>query len=159
MGIIDTFNLVAGIASIGGAAFSLWQANKSGKAAREADSIRKQMIRQRENVEIGRLQASCSKAIKSMEKYGPASTSSQLSGISPDRDAFDVQEFILLLKDHRALFGTDSSNAADIFYEIVEPTLNLFSSSKEPNALRDNGREIIRQLLVMSSLIKMKLNE
>ena len=144
--------------SIIGAAVSIWQAIRSQSAAKEAQRIRAQMIDHREAAELSQVQASCKKAQKSMEKYGPASIAGSLNGISPEKDAGDVQEFIFFLREQRAHFGMSRPNEADQFCEILLPLLDDFAQAANTVILRDFGKQIAIHLSSISAVIKMHLD-
>jgi len=146
------------VASLGGAGISLWQAMQSRTAAEEAIRIRSQLIDHREASELTHLHALCKKAQKSMEKYGPGSVPSSLSGISPANDAADVQDFIVCLKEQRAHFGAARSNEADQYCDVLTPLLDKFAQAHSADGLRENGKQIVVHLSSISAAIKRQLD-
>lgn len=151
---LSIFNLVAGLASIGGAVFSFWQASKSESAAKLAASIKTQLITNKKNSEISGLLASCDSAIKTMQKYGPGSVPSSLIGITPSSDAQEVQNFYALIKLNRGLFDTNVPNEADLFCTKLLPDLENFSKANDESGLKKNGTKIYINLTDLSSIIK-----
>ena len=89
-----------------------------------------------------------------MNKYGPGSTPSSLKGVLVERDAADVQEFIVFLKEQRAHFGVGIPNEADQFYDALASLLDEFAQSQAPEVLRDNGKAIVLELSTFSAVIK-----
>lgn len=141
-----------------GAGISIWQAFRSKSAATEARRIRSLLIDHRETSELSIIQASCRKAQKSMEKYGPGSAAHSLNGISPENDARDVQEFILCLREQRAHFGETYPNQVDILCDVLVPLLDGFAQTYDPILLRDKGMQIVLQLSEFSAVIKLHLD-
>ena len=82
MDAMTLFTIIGTIATIAGAIISLWQAKVSQNAAKDARKIRSELIDYRKTSELAQIQATCRKAQKSMEKYGPGSTPSSLIGVS-----------------------------------------------------------------------------
>lgn len=146
------------IASLGGAGISLWQANQSQSAATESLRIKAQLVDRREASEFAQMQAACKKAQKSMEKYGHSSNLANLTGISTDKDASDVQEFIFYLREHRANFGANPSNDADQFCEMVTPLLDQFAMAKTATNMRKHGKLIVTHLSSFTAVIKKHLD-
>ncbi|MDR4493909.1 MAG: hypothetical protein R3B74_05720 [Nitrospirales bacterium] len=146
------------LASLGGAVASLWQASQARTAASEAIRIRAQLVDHRKASELASMQATCKKAQKSMEKYGPGSVPSSLWGISPNNDAADVQEFLINLKEQRAHFGTRHPNEADQFCDVLTPLLDNFAQATSPELLREYGKQIVVHLSSISAAIKKQLD-
>lgn len=150
--------IIGTFASVGGAGISIHQARKSKNAADEAKKVRAQLIDHRKTSELAQLQTVCKRAQKSMEKYGPASSPSSLAGISPQKDAEDVQEFILNLKENSSYFGFKKPNEADEFCETLSPILSEFSQSSDPRELKEVGTQVLTHLSSMTSIIKRQLD-
>jgi hypothetical protein len=146
------------LASIGGAGISIWQALRSRSAADEAKRIRSQLVDRREASELAQVQTVCKKAQRSMEKYGPASVPSSLSGVSPGKDAQDVQEFCIILREHRAHFGARQPNDADQFCEVLMPILSAFAQADGVSAMREHGGLILTHLSSFAAVIKRQLD-
>ena len=150
---------VGTLVTLGGTGVSVWQAWKSRSAAEEAKRIRSQLIDHREAAELAQVQAVCKRALKSMEKYGPASTPSSRVGISPGSDAGDVQDFIVILREHRAHFGARQPNEADAFCETLTPLLEAFAQANDNSAvLHKNGALLMTHLSSFAAVIKRQLD-
>lgn len=158
MDTMSVLSWVGMLASVGGAGVSIWQASQSRDAAKEAIRIRAQLVDHRVSSELAHVQAICKKAQKSMEKYGPGSVPSSLAGVSPKRDAEDVQEFIICLKEQRDHFGATQPNEVDQFCEVLTPLLDRFAQATSPELLRENGKQIVVHLSSISSVIKKHLD-
>lgn len=130
MDVIVVLTILGTVASIIGAIIAIHQAYKSKQSADKAESVRLQLIHQRKTSELAALDATCRKAHKSMEKYGPAATTFSLEGISQGAGAGDVQEFILLLNESAALFGP--SKSTEINSHLTKLKSNLKNSLKLP---------------------------
>lgn len=148
------FNLVAGLASIGGAIISFWQANKSETAAKLAENIKSQLITNKKNSEISGLMTACDNVIRTMQKYGPGSVPSSLLGITPSTDAQEVQNFYASIKRNRGLFSNNVPNEADLFCAKLLPDLENFSKANDEAGLKKNGTKIYINLTDLSSIIK-----
>jgi hypothetical protein len=77
--------------------------------------------------------------------------------ISTKNDSFDVQEFILILKEHREYFGK-TSNEADEFCNILTPLLDNFAQSSTPEDMRMYGKQLITHLSTIAEIIKRLLD-
>lgn len=159
MNIMEGLTWIGTVVSIIGAGISIWQAIKSKSAATEACRIRSLLIDHRETSELSQIQASCRKAQKSMEKYGPGSVADNLHGISPANDARDVQEFVLYLREQRDHFGRNPPNEVDNLCDLLLPLLDEFAQAADPMMLRDKGKQIVIHLSGFSSVIKLRLDQ
>jgi hypothetical protein len=160
---VDTMDMsiltvIGTVASIIGAWVSVKYASKATDAAKEAKRIRAQLIDQRKTSELSKIQASCKKALDSMVKYGPASTPTSLAGISTKKDSFDVQEFILLIKEHRTHFDNKTLNEADKFCNVLIPLLESFANSSTIENQQKFGKQIVMNLSSISATIKKRLD-
>lgn len=154
----STLTIVGTIASIVGAWISWNQASKAKDAAQEVKRVRTQLIDQRKTSELSKIQASCRKALDSMVKYGPASTPTGLAGNSTAKDSFDVQEFILLIKEHSTHFGNKTPNEADEFCNILMPLLESFANSSAIEDQMKYGKQLVANLSSISATIKKRLD-
>jgi hypothetical protein len=150
--------IISAIASIFGACCAWRQANKAKDSAEEAKRARSQMIDHRKTSELSIIQASCKKALNTMKKYGPASSPSHFTGAISENDSKDVQDFIFLLKEHRAYFGNKSRNEADEFCDALTPLLVKFSSSSSSEDLQNYGKLIVTHLSSITAAIKKHLD-
>jgi len=157
MDTVFILTVIGTVASLGGAGVSIWQASQSKKAAEEAKRVQAQLINQRKASELAQVQAICKKAQKSMEKYGPGSVPDSLTGVSPGKDAADVQDFLILLKEHRAHFGTKQHNQADEFCDTLTPLLDSFAQARSNESLRENGKLIVIHLGTFAAAIKKQI--
>jgi len=155
---MDALTIISAIASIIGAYIAIKHASKAKGAAEEAKRVRKQLIDHRKASELSKIQASCKKALNSMMKYGPASTPSSLAGISTQNDSFDVQEFIILTKEHRAYFGDTRFNKADEFCRVLTSLLDDFAQASTPDDQRKYGKQLITHLSSINAYIKKLLD-
>jgi hypothetical protein len=142
------------VASIVGAIFSFFQAKRSRNAAKEAKHVQKQLVHQRQTSELAQIQASCERAIKSMDRYGIASAPGSLQGVDPANEANDVQAFILVLKKNKAYFRGNAANEIDLFVAEVSQLLDTFAQSSEPGDLRKYGNQILMKLGDCAAVIK-----
>ncbi|MBL4665718.1 MAG: hypothetical protein JKY23_07245 [Nitrospinaceae bacterium] len=150
---------IGALASLIGASIAIWQAYAAKTAAKQAKEARAQIIDHRKTSEVTKLQLSCDTAQSSMEKYGPSSSPDSiriyLTGTTPNRDADAVQSFMLLLKEHRLMFGFKNPNVADESVESIKKILVFFSKSYDsPEKLKEHGTELLMKINDMSSTIK-----
>lgn len=153
MDAMTVFTIIGTVATIAGAVISYWQARVSQTAAKDARKIRAELIDHRKASELAQIQTVCRKAQKSMEKYGPSSTPSSLAGVSPEKDAQDVQEFILLLMENRAHFENSDSNDADEFCDKTNRLLDKFVQSQGID-MKKVGSQILLSIGSIASVIK-----
>lgn len=148
--------IIGAIASIIGAYFAFWQASKAKDSASEAKRARSQLIDNRKASELTIIQASCKTALNSTKKY--ALITPYLDGASPVNDSKDVQDFIFLLKEHRAYFGNKNPNEADEFCNALTPLLENFSKSSSPDEYQIYGKQIVTHLSSITATIKKRLD-
>jgi hypothetical protein len=154
----STLTIIGTLASIVGAWISWNQASKAKDAAQEAKRIRTQLVDKRKTSELSKIQVSCKKALDSMFKYGPASTPTSLAGNSTEKDSFDVQEFILLIKEHATHFGNKTPNEADEFCKVLTPLLESFANSSAIEDQMKYGKQLVANLSSISATIKKRLD-
>ncbi len=146
--------IVGTVASLLGAGIAIWQSIKASASAREAEKIKNQIIGHRTVSELSQLQARCKKAQNSMAKYGPGSPSNSLKGVEPENDAGDVQEFLLVVKEHRDYFKARRKNQADILFDAINPLLNEFSDETNPLKQKELGTKILLHISDFTAVIK-----
>jgi len=150
------FNIIAGIASIAGGIFSLYQAMKSQSSAKSAQEIKDQIIAHKNTVEMSELFSLCKKAQEKMAKFGPASFAKNLNGINPTVEAEAVQDLYVCIKQNRRLFGEMMPNKADDFCEKLNSSLENFVQSKNEEDLRQFGKDLF--ILIVGFLPELKSN-
>ncbi|MFA0709404.1 hypothetical protein AB4653_27215, partial [Vibrio sp. 10N.222.48.A3] len=91
-------NYVATFLSIVGGVIAIWQAYKATTEASKAKTYRDEIINVRKAVDFSGIEAVLSRTINLISKYGPSASMSSLSGVSPDKDAEEVQHFITTLR-------------------------------------------------------------
>ena len=152
------WTIVGTIASLIGAIIAIWQASKAKSAASEAERVKEQIIDHRQTYELSNIQISCKKAQKIMAKYGPASSTNSLSGIDSEDDAKEVQEFLLLVTEHRDYFKhklkPELWNEADALCNKIHPIINELVDDSESKAVKERGTKILLELNKFSSIIK-----
>jgi len=146
--------VIGTIASLIGAIIAYRQAAEAKKSANEAESIKNQIISHRTTSELSQLQTRCRKAQNAMAKYGPAASSSSLQGVDKENDAKEVQEFILLVKEHRGYFGPMSRNQADILCDKTNRLLNDFSEEMDYLKQKELGTKILLHINEFAAVIK-----
>ena len=156
---MDLFWTIVGTAaSLIGAVIAIWQASKAKSAASKAERVKEQIIDHRQISELSNIQSSCRKAQKAMAKYGPASSTISLSGINSERDAKEVQEFLLLVTENREYFKHELKpelwNEADALCRKIHPIINEFVDESESKAIKNRGTKILLELNQFSSIIK-----
>ena len=152
------WTILGAVASLFGAGIAIWQASKAKSAAREVDRVKKQILDHRQTSELSKIQGSCRKAQNAMAKYGPASSLNSLSGVDPEHDAKEVQDFLLLITEHldyfKNKFKPDLWNEADSLCNKIHPMLNEFVDETEGKRRKANGTKILLELNQFSSTIK-----
>ena len=152
------WTIVGVVASLLGAGIAIWQASKAKSAAREAKRVKEQILDHRQTSELSKIQSNCRKAQNAMAKYGPASSINSLSGVDSEHDAKEVQDFLLLITEHRDYFKhrikPNLWNEADSLCDKMHPMLNEFVDETEGKKLKISGTKILLELNQFSSTIK-----
>lgn len=153
-----SWTIVGAVASLLGAGIAIWQASKAKSAANEAKSVKEQILDHRQISELSKIQSSCRKAQNAMAKYGPASSLNSLSGLDPEHDAKEVQDFLLLITENRDYFKHNIKpnlwNEADSLSDKIHPILIEFVDETEGKKLKASGTKILLELNQFSSTIK-----
>lgn len=155
----NVFNLTAGIASIFGGVFSLWQARKSRRAAELAQEIKTQLLNNKATSEVTELTSLHKKAQRSMEKFGPGAIPSRLTGITPTTETSDVQDFYALLKQYRIFFVKSDDFFVDDYCNQLNTSLETFAQSTNEENLRKTGKDLYVLLVNISPVLKSLMDE
>ena len=146
---------VGTIATIWGAIVATKQAKDAAKSATDAMRARNQIVNQRRTSDLAELKVHCERAIRSMEKYGPAASPTSLIGISPTTDAHDVQKLILEANRLNELFP---KNEAELFVHRISPLLVLFVSPAEQGRIPENGKAVLMEASTFLGVVKTNLD-
>lgn len=139
------------IATIWGAIVATKQAKDAAKSAADAMQARNQIINQGRTSDLAELKVHCERAIRSMEKYGPAASVTSLIGILPSTDAHDVQKLILEANRLNELFP---KNEAKLFVQRMSPLLVLFVSPVEQGRIPENGKAVLMEVSTFLGVVK-----
>ncbi len=147
--------ILGAVASLAGAYVAIRQARRARRAADEAEEVRRQVVTRRQVGELSKIHTMLERATKTMSKYGSTSGSIGLRGTSPDRDAQDVQEFALTLKEHIGLFENGNATEAEETYRSLRTLLEQFSSATTDDRRRAVGTAILHKLADFSPHLKL----
>jgi hypothetical protein len=148
--------VVGTVASIWGAAISGKEARAARESATEAQRIRAQLVNQRRTSDLSVLKVHCERAVRTMEKYGPAASASSLKGVNPEIDASDVQRLILEASGMRDSFN---QGQAETFVQKVTPLLQLFVSRGERARCKPNGQAVLMEVSNFLAVVRSTLDE
>ncbi|UKA03841.1 hypothetical protein [Photobacterium damselae] len=153
-------NYVATFLSIIGGVIAIWQAYKATTEASKAKIYRDEIINVRKAVDFSGIEAVLSRTINLISKYGPSASMSSLSGVSPDKDAEEVQHFVTtLLRKNKILF--------DGYYLEIDKFCNELSNLLEKlvacnpsdsKLMKSHGTVIYHRLTDFSSILKGNLD-
>lgn len=146
---------VGTIATIWAAIVATKQAKDAAKSATEAIRARNQIVNQGRTSDLAELKVHCERAIRSMEKYGPAASPTSLIGTSPTTDANDVQKLILEANRLKELFPR---NEAELFVHRISPLLIRFVSPAEQGRVPENGRAVLMETSTFLGVVKTNLD-
>lgn len=150
--------VVGTLASVASAIFAWRQAETARDSANKAEEIRTQLISHRKTSELSELKVALGKAQTAMTKYGPASAKSSLQGVNQARDASDVQDFLLSLKENRNLFQRNGINSADILCTRLYELIATFSSATTSSNKKEAGTELLEAINSFSPVVKQALD-
>ena len=135
--------VIAGsIASVVGAAFSVWfalKAKTSSEVARDAVGriIQKDLI-----AVLSSIEAQGRRALSAMKKYGPGVRPTSLSGIDHGEDGQEAQEFLQVMKEHKDLFESKIEEEITILCEELEDSLSNFSNEDDLIEIKRLGHKM-----------------
>lgn len=147
--------IVGTIATIWATVIATKQAKLASSSATEAVRAKNQIVNQRKTSNLAELKVHCERAVKSMEKYGPGASLSNLAGITPNTDASDVQTLLLEANKIRNYFN---KGEAEIFIGKISPLLEIFVDSKEIPQMQINGKAVLMEVSNFYSVVRVNLD-
>ena len=143
---MDIVSVLGSIASLWGAWYAWKQAKESKLAATLAEQIKKQLVHHRDIENISKLEPLSKTSIDKMRKYS-VKRSDKLSGVTPQKDADNVQEYI---NEVYALADYFPENKARQLFERVNKLIQNFVNSDQDHERKELGNEIHNELVAFS---------
>ncbi|MEZ9159862.1 hypothetical protein AB4169_16435 [Vibrio lentus] len=152
-------NYVATFLSIVGGVIAIWQAYKATTEASKAKTYRDEIINVRKAVDFSGIETVLSRTINLISKYGPSASMSTLSGVSPDKDAEEVQHFITTLRKNKILFDGYYSEIDKFCNELSDLLEKLVACNpSDSKSMKSHGTVIYHRLTDFSSILKGNLD-
>jgi len=157
---MDLFNIVAGLASIGGGAFSLWQALEAKKAAENAKEIERNISHHRETSDISRLKEKADALTSEIGIYGPGANLTRYSTADHGKNSEMIQDFILKVTEFQGCFKPPTKTQILALVSDVETELRIFNSAGiDESSRKESGRKILSKVNMMNSRFKSVLDK
>ncbi|MFQ2194407.1 hypothetical protein [Aeromonas jandaei] len=152
-------NYVATFLSIVGGVIAIWQAYKATTEANKVKAYRDEIINVRKAVDFSGVEVVLSRTINFISKYGPSASIMSLSGVTPDKDAEEVQHFITTLRKNKALFDGYYSELDNFCNELSGLLEKLVACNpSDSKSMKIHGTIIYHRLTDFSSIIKGNLD-
>jgi len=155
----DSITYLATTLSIIGGCIAIWQAYKATTEANRVEKYRDEIVSVRKAVDFSSIEATLSRTINLISKYGPASSESSLLGVNPQKDAEEVQNFITILRKNKPLFEGYFSEIDELCNEIstlVSELVNSYPGNYEE--MKKKGTILYHRLTDFSPALKGNLD-
>lgn len=155
----DNITFIATGLSIIGGLIAIWQAYIATREANRVEQYRNEIITVRKAVDFSSIEATLSRTINLISKYGPASSESSLFGVNPQKDAEEVQHFITILRKNKPLFEGYFSEIDDLCNEISDLVNELVKSYPGNYVeMKNKGTTLYHRLTDFSPALKGNLD-
>lgn len=154
----DIINYIATALSIIGGCIAIWQAYIATTEATKVEKFRDEIITVRKAVDFSSIETILTRVINQISKYGPASQTSSLFGVNPEKDAHEVLAFVTTLR--KKILFDGYLNEIDKFCDELSTLIeNLVSTnSSDAASMKKNGTLIYHRLTDFSSVLKGNLD-
>lgn len=157
---MDLFNVVAGLASIGGGIFSFWQAWEAKKAAENARQIEKNISHHRETSDISRLKEKADALTSEIGVYGPGANAIRYSTADHGKNSELIQDFILKVTEFQGCFKAPTKAQVLTLVSDVETELRVFNTiGINDRDRKESGSKILSKVSMMNSKFKSVLDK
>lgn len=157
---MELFNIVAGLASIGGGAFSLWQALEAKKAAENAKEIEKNISHHRETSDISRLKEKADALTLEIGVYGPGANATRYSTADHGKNSEMIQDFVLKVTEFQDCFKSPIKAQVLALVSDVETELRVFNTHGiNDSSRKESGSKILSKVSMMNSKFKSVLDK
>lgn len=138
--------VVGSFASIIGAVLSIKAESNAKTHAETAESIKNEILARQKTTELAEILYESKKIQKSFVKYSTAQTQSALSGVSFEKDAQELRDFISKINENRALLEKTAEIKAAEVYKSLNSLLDEYCSNNTIQNKREKGKLIVRNI-------------
>jgi hypothetical protein len=152
-------SIIASIVSIVGAIWSLVEAKRSAGSARDAGTIRDELVNRRKLVEVSQVAAETRRILNVVSKVGPSSDTKRLKGINSAEIAKEVEEYARALLEHSSHFSEFFDNTARALSEDLKLDIEALAEAITPDDKKLAGKSIYYKIQTFMPLVKQMADE
>lgn len=157
---MDLFNVIAGLASIGGGIFSFWQAWEARKAAEKAKEVERNISHHRETSDISRLKEKADTLTSEIGIYGHGANPIRYSTADHGKNSEMIQDFLLKVTEFQGCFKAPIKAQILALVSDVETELRIFNTINiDDDGRKEAGRKILSKVNMMNSKFKSVLDK
>jgi hypothetical protein len=152
-------SIIASVVSIVGAIWSLVEAKRSAGSARDAETIRNELVNRRKLVEVSQVLTDTRRILTAVSKVGPSSDAKRLKGINSSEVAKEVEEYSRGLLEQSSHFSQFFDNAAQALSEDLKLDIEALAEAISPEDKRRAGKSIYYKIQTFMPLVKQMADE
>lgn len=157
---MDAFNFIAGIASIGGAIFSLWKATQAKQSAKTAKDIENNIKHHRTTSDVAKLKEKAEFLLSQVSVYGHGGHQIKYQTADHNKNSELIQNFVLKVQEYQSCFTGKLKNEIDALAQDIDAELNNFNSTNISDTNRKaSGRTIVAKVNMLNSKFKSILDK
>jgi hypothetical protein len=157
---MDAFNVISGIASIGGAIFALWQATQAKQSAEFAKDIEKNIKHHRATSDISKLKEKAEYLLSQVSIYGHGGHQIKYQLADHDKNSELIQGFVLKVQECLDSFSGRTKKEIDALAQDIDDELKSFNAPGIIDADRKtSGRTIVAKVNMLNSKFKSSLDK
>lgn len=157
---MDAFNIIAGIASIGGAIFALWQAKQAKQSAQVAKDIEKNITHHRTTSDVAKLKEKAEFLLSQVSVYGHGGHQTKYQSADHDKNSELIQSFVLIVQEYQNCFTGKTKSEIAVLAQDIDSELNNFNTPNISDTDRKtSGRTIVAKVNMLNSKFKSILDK
>lgn len=147
-------SILASIASILGAIWSIREAGKAKSSANAAERIRQEMVDRRKLAEVVQIQSEMRRILGLVARVGPTSTPQLIKGVNCADVAREVESFISTLLERRSHFTDLYSDRATDLRNEIRIDIESLAEAKTFDDKKRHGKNIYYAIENFGAIVK-----
>ena len=147
-------SILGSVASLGGAAWSLYQAKAAETFASKAESIKNEIVQHRVIVEVSHVYLESSRILKLASQVGPTCTKKSARGLDVTNIAKSIEEYARFINEHSGHFNAKFRNAATELCNNLRTCIEELAEAEGYEAQKDAGKKIYYLIDAFMPIVK-----
>ena len=147
-------SIVASIASIFGAIWSLREARKAKQSADTAERVRQELAGRRTLAEVAQIHAEIKRILNLVARVGPTSTPQLVKGLNCADIAREVEAFIAMLIEHGSHFSDIYSDRATKLRNDLKSDIESLAEARTFEDKKQYGKSIYYEIENFTPVVK-----